>query len=93
VFKGIDKKRHTRAPYEIHNLDGMVKKDIPMLFLTFRFLGDIQVSSIQHQASHISYLVFINVDLRYKPHTIPTMTPQELAAISIIEKTLAGTKC
>jgi len=39
VFKGIDKKRHTRAPYEIHNLEGlpaiwqagMVKKDIPML--------------------------------------------------------------
>jgi len=31
VFKGIDKKRHTRAPYEIHNLEGMVKKDISML--------------------------------------------------------------
>jgi hypothetical protein len=31
VFKGIDKKRHTRALYEIHNLEGMVKKDISML--------------------------------------------------------------
>jgi len=31
VFKGLRKKRHTRAPYEIHNLEGMVKKDIPML--------------------------------------------------------------
>ena len=31
MFEGIDKKRHTRAPYEIHNLEGMVKKDIPML--------------------------------------------------------------
>jgi len=31
VFKGIDKKRPTRAPYEIHTLEGMVKKDIPML--------------------------------------------------------------
>jgi len=34
VFKGIDKKRHTRAPYEIHNLEGM-KKDISMfMFIT-----------------------------------------------------------
>ena len=31
LFKGIDKKRHTRAPYEIHTLEGMVKKDISML--------------------------------------------------------------
>jgi len=31
VFKGIDKKRHTRAPYEIHTLEGMIKKNIPML--------------------------------------------------------------
>jgi len=31
VFKGIDKKRHTHAPYEIHNLEGIIKKDIPML--------------------------------------------------------------
>jgi len=27
----MSKKRHTRAPYEIHNLEGMVKKDISML--------------------------------------------------------------
>jgi len=31
VFKGIDKKRHTRAPYEIHNLEDIAKKDISML--------------------------------------------------------------
>jgi len=40
MFTGIDKKRPTRAPYEIHNLEGMMltcrhygglKKDIPML--------------------------------------------------------------
>ena len=29
MFKGIDKKRHTRAPYEIHTLEGMVKKRHP----------------------------------------------------------------
>jgi hypothetical protein len=31
VFKGIDKKRHTRTPYEIHNLEGIIRKDIFML--------------------------------------------------------------
>jgi hypothetical protein len=41
MFKGIDKKRHTRAPYEIHNLEGMVKKDIPMLM---RLTNDISVA-------------------------------------------------
>jgi len=25
VFYGIDKKRHTRAPYEIHNLEGLAR--------------------------------------------------------------------
>jgi len=25
MFKGIDKKRHTRAPYEIHNLEGLAR--------------------------------------------------------------------
>jgi len=41
VFKGLRKKRHTRAPYEIHNLEGMVKKDIPMLM---RFTNDKSVA-------------------------------------------------
>ena len=41
MFKGIDKKRHTRAPYEIHNLEGMVKKDISMLM---RLTKDIYVA-------------------------------------------------
>jgi len=27
----MSKKRHTRAPYEIHTLEGMVKKDISIL--------------------------------------------------------------
>jgi len=31
MVKGIDKKRHTRAPYEIHALEGIAKKDISML--------------------------------------------------------------
>jgi hypothetical protein len=31
LLKGMSKKRHTRAPYEIHNLEGMVKKDISIL--------------------------------------------------------------
>jgi len=26
LLKGMSKKRHTRVPYEIHNLEGMVKK-------------------------------------------------------------------
>jgi hypothetical protein len=29
VFKGMSKKRHTRAPYENHTLEGMVKKRHP----------------------------------------------------------------
>jgi hypothetical protein len=29
MFKGIDKKRHTRTPYEIHTLEGMDKKRHP----------------------------------------------------------------
>ena len=32
LLKGMSKKRHTRAPYEVHNLWGYdVKKEIPML--------------------------------------------------------------
>jgi len=29
LLKGMSKKRHTRAPYEVHNLEGMVKKTFP----------------------------------------------------------------
>jgi hypothetical protein len=35
MFKGMGKKRHTRAPYETHILEGMVKKDISMLYVPF----------------------------------------------------------
>jgi len=31
LLKGMSKKRHTHAPYEIHTLKGMVKKDISIL--------------------------------------------------------------
>ena len=38
---GMSKKRHTRAPYEIHNLEGIIKKDILMLM---RLTNDIFVA-------------------------------------------------
>jgi hypothetical protein len=41
LLKGMSKKRHTRAPYEIHTLEGMVKKDISMLI---RFTKDTYVA-------------------------------------------------
>ena len=31
LLEGMSKKRHTHAPYEIHSLEDMVKKDITML--------------------------------------------------------------
>jgi len=31
LSKGMSKKRHTRAPHEIHKFEGMVKKDTSML--------------------------------------------------------------
>jgi len=37
----MSKKRHTRAPYEIHNLEGIIKKDILMLM---RLTNDIFVA-------------------------------------------------
>jgi hypothetical protein len=44
MFKGIDKKRHTRAPYKTHNLEDMLKKDIPMLM---RLTNDTFVALIE----------------------------------------------
>jgi len=44
MFKGIDKKRHTRTPYETHNLEGIIKKDIPMLM---RLTNDTSVALIE----------------------------------------------
>jgi len=40
LLEGMSKKRHTRAPYEAHTLEGIIKKDIPMLFSTSSFLGE-----------------------------------------------------
>ena len=46
LLKGMSKKRHTRAPYEIHNLEGIIKKDIPMLM---RFTKDYSMAFIKGQ--------------------------------------------
>jgi len=35
LLEGMSKKRHTRAPYEIHNLENMLKKDISVLKVWF----------------------------------------------------------
>jgi hypothetical protein len=40
----MSKKRHTRIPYETHTLEGMVKKDIPMLM---RLTNDTSVALIE----------------------------------------------
>jgi hypothetical protein len=37
LLEGMSKKRHTRAPYEIHNLEGMEKKDISMLIHIIKY--------------------------------------------------------
>jgi hypothetical protein len=42
----MSKKRHTRAPYEIHNLEGIKEKDIPMLM---RFTKDYSMALIKGQ--------------------------------------------
>jgi len=35
----MSKKRHTRAPYEIHNLEDIIKKDIPVFIPAISFSG------------------------------------------------------
>jgi hypothetical protein len=46
LLKGMSKKSHTRAPYEIHALESVVKKDIPMLMC---FTNDISVALMKSQ--------------------------------------------